>query len=91
MQVITIVMACDGTLQEAKKVVEYCYEVQEQLPERSEAREELFRLLTMMENRKLQFSAADFFVVNRRLIFSILNVATMYFIIIIQFRQQRSA
>lgn len=80
-------MSCDRTLQEAKASIKICHDLQEQLPPQSEAREEMFRLLSIMKSRKPRFSAGGFFDVNRHTIFSVLYVATTYFIIIIQLRQ----
>lgn len=42
----------------------------------------------MVESRRARFSAADFFVVSRNTIFALSYVATTYFIIVVQFRQQ---
>lgn len=88
MQTVVIVISCDITLQKANEIVEICYDLQETLPTYSKEREEVFKLLEFVMSRKPKYSAADFFVVNRKTLFSVLYVATTYIIVIIQFREE---
>lgn len=87
MQTFAIIMSCDGSLQKAKDIVKFCQDHQDELPSRSEEREEIFKLLLLIDTRKPKFSAAGYFTINRKTIFTVLYVTTTYIIILVQFRQ----
>lgn len=87
METVAIVMSCDKTAEEASDVIVKCERLQNQLPARSKEREEIFRLLLVVDTATPRFSAAEYFRIDRSTIFSMLNVAAAYLIIIIQFRQ----
>lgn len=87
-ETVAIVISCDKTAEEASGVIGICERLQEQLPTRSKEREEIFRLLLVIETGKVRFSAAEYLRIDRSAIFSMLYVATTYLIIIIQFKQQ---
>lgn len=80
-----IIISCDIASAEAQDTVNICYEIQENCPAVSTEREEFFTLITIAKNEEVQFTAADFFQVNRSIFFDILNVTVMYIIIVIQF------
>ncbi|XP_049820841.1 gustatory and pheromone receptor 32a-like [Aethina tumida] len=69
----------------AKKIVQTSLRLQHHLPQYSPTREELFRLCEKAAMFEPTFTAADFFVLDKSTILSILSTITTYFIVVVQF------
>lgn len=78
-------MSCAGTEQQANDSMNICRKLQEEMPIYSVEREEVFKLLIIMNSKKPKYSAAEFFNIDRKTIFVLLNAIATYFIIIVQF------
>lgn len=87
MKFIAIVVSCDITTREAQSIISACYDTQELLPPLSSRRNELLRLVDIVQREPVYFTAADFFNLNRSTIFGVLSVTATYYIITIQFNQ----
>lgn len=79
-------MSCDEVMEEARTIVKVCLEIQEDLD--PVEREEVFKLLALVEAKSVCCTAGNYFVLNRSCLFSILSVVTTYFIILVQFHQK---
>lgn len=79
--------SCDYVVAEANRTIKVCYEIQENLDYNE--RNELFNLLALVKARNPCYTAAGYIVVNRSTLFTLLSAVTTYFIIIVQFHQQR--
>lgn len=86
-QVGVMVISCDKVIMEAERIVNVCQEVQEILPSNSRERNEIFRLLVLVNAKRPIYSAANYFVVNRKALLGLLSVTTTYFIVMVQFNQ----
>lgn len=64
-------------------MVKVSHEMQEHF--NSSPRDEVFRLLALIEVKKPCYSAAGFFMLNKSTLFALFSAITMYFIILIQF------
>lgn len=84
---IAIVISCDRVAREAGRIVSVCHKIQEKLPQSSWERNEIFKLLTLVNSKKALYTAADYFIVSRSTLFGLLSVTTTYFIILVQFNQ----
>lgn len=84
-EVTTIVMSCESVSMEAAKIVSVCLEVQEKMPTPSWERKEIYKLLTVTSTKTGLYTAANYFVLFRGTLFSLLSVTTTYFIIMVQF------
>lgn len=82
-------MSCDTTAREANKMIQVCYDVEQRLPAMSANRKELLRLIKFAKDEAAEYTAADFFPVNRATALGFINVTTTYFIIVIQFHRKR--
>lgn len=85
---MAIIISCDVTTCETKKVIKLASAIQEDLPLMSLERKEMLNLIMLVRNINPHYTAADFFKVNRTTLFGLLSVATTNFIIIIQFNLQ---
>ncbi|XP_023313218.1 putative gustatory receptor 2a [Anoplophora glabripennis] len=79
--------SCDWAVKEAEKLVTTCYKYQAYFPTFSEEKQELLNLANQIINNKPAFTAAGFFEVNCRTLFTLFGTTTTYFIVIIQFNQ----
>lgn len=75
---------CDATANEGQTIATTALKYEKNFPLNSEERRELMRLAGCVMHRKIAFTAAGFFDVNRRNIFALFGTATTYFIILIQ-------
>ncbi|KAJ3631276.1 hypothetical protein MTP99_012414 [Tenebrio molitor] len=82
-----LILACDAARSESYKTVFLCYKLREKFPDKSEEQKELLQLAQIVEVNKANFSAADFFDVNRNTLFGIFGTITTYLIVTIQFNE----
>lgn len=82
-----LIISCDLTAREANNTIKICYDVQENFPSSSTSRNELLRLIRFATIQKTQYTAANFFSVNRKTVLGLFNVTATYFILIIQFHR----
>ncbi|XP_060532093.1 gustatory receptor family protein 3-like [Cylas formicarius] len=75
----------DMVSSQSNKLVTTCYAIQKNLNIFCERRQELVDFCDQIEMRKVKFSAARFFTINRSVIFTHVSVAASYFIVIVQF------
>nr|CAH7734466.1 unnamed protein product [Callosobruchus chinensis] len=80
-----IILCCESATAAGNKVEKTCHKLQENFELTSKAREELFRLAEITKSFAPKFTAANFFVINKGTILGIINIATTYLIVIIQF------
>lgn len=85
---VAVIISCDITTSETKKVVKLACRFQETMPIAAPERTELYNLIVLARNINPRYTAADFFNLNRTTLFALLSVTTTYFIIIIQFNLQ---
>lgn len=83
-------MISDQTIKEAQRSVSICYALEENVNVGVEDKRKLLELAEMIKLRPPCITAAGFFVVDRRVLFTILNITTTYFIVIIQFHTKSS-
>lgn len=82
MEVIVLILSCNGVITEANRI---CYNVPENLG--FNERMELFNLLILVRAKKPCYTAAGFFTLNKSTLFALLSTTTTYFIILVQFHQ----
>ncbi|KAJ8918007.1 hypothetical protein NQ315_011460 [Exocentrus adspersus] len=82
---ILVMFSCDWAIKEAEKLVPTCYKCQAYFPTFSEEKQELLNLANQIINNKPAFTAAGFFEVNCRTLFTLFGTTTTYFIVIVQF------
>lgn len=85
---MAVIISCDITICETKKILKLACKYQEKMPLVSLERSELLHLIMLVRNINPCYTAADFFNVNRRTLFALLSVTTTYFIVMIQFNLQ---
>ncbi|XP_049821181.1 putative gustatory receptor 28b [Aethina tumida] len=81
---VWVMQECDATANEGQTIATTALKYEKNFPLNSEERRELMRLAGCVMHRKIAFTAAGFFGVNRRNIFALFGTATTYFIILIQ-------
>lgn len=74
----------DSTFQEAETFVNICCKTQELIQDSEEA-DTLIKLTSYAEHFKKEFSAAGFFYIEKRIIFSIIQHGATYLIVAVQF------
>lgn len=87
-EVVALVMSCDGVLAEVNHTIDICDHLQEQLFDHFKEREEIFKLIVLTKTKYPLYTAANYFVISRSLLFSLLSVTTTYFIIVVQFNSK---
>lgn len=87
MQIYMVVISCDRVIAKAEQIVDTCCEVQENLQTRSSERNQVFELLKLIGSKKLSYSAAGYFIINKSTLFGLIGVITTYFIVLLQFHQ----
>ncbi|KAL1513955.1 hypothetical protein ABEB36_003292 [Hypothenemus hampei] len=80
-----ILLACDEIMQESKKLMITCYDLQDCISIYSEPYQELQRFTEKISKIKIKFSALGFFEVNKGLVFPIVGSVATYFFVIEQF------
>ncbi|XP_060520700.1 uncharacterized protein LOC132698560 [Cylas formicarius] len=85
-----VMLSCDLVMKESEKVLVLCVELQEKFPEDSAEYHELRNLCDKLTLRKIKFTAAHCFDVDRSTIFSLVSNTVTYFIAIIQFIEKDS-
>lgn len=78
-------MCCDQTVKEARRTISLCYSMRENDHITTEAKQELQLLAETVAHNCPYLTAADFFIMDRRIIFGVFSITTTYFIAIIQF------
>lgn len=78
----------DSSVQEAKTFVDICYKMQEQLNPDSKEIDTFKKLTSYAQHFTRNFSAAGFFYIRKRIIFSIIEHAATYLIVAIQFNER---
>lgn len=78
-------MCCDQTVREARRTISLCYIMREDERIATEAKNELQHLAHIVAHNCPSLTAADFFNMDRRVIFGVFSITTTYFIAIIQF------
>lgn len=63
-----------------------CQKIEDRLPVASNERNAVLGLKNVLLRRKCVFSAAGFFQINRKTIFSLLSVVATYLVILFQFQ-----
>lgn len=84
---MVLIISCDKVVTEATRIIEISHKIQDKID--FNGREEIFNLLILVKASKPHFTAAGFFKLNRSTLFSILSVTTTYFIILLQFHQDK--
>ncbi|KAJ8948040.1 hypothetical protein NQ318_003374 [Aromia moschata] len=85
MESLYIIMCCERATVAGNRMKQLCHKLQEDFGDNSSPRKELFKLAQLVENFKPKFTAANFFVINQSTILDIINIATTYLIVVIQF------
>lgn len=81
---IWIMQACDSTEIEYECLVDTSLKLSKQFSLNSNEKKELLDFGTDMLNRKIQFTAARFFNINRQNIFMLFSSTATYFIVLVQ-------
>ncbi|KAJ8948617.1 hypothetical protein NQ314_008380 [Rhamnusium bicolor] len=68
-----------------KEMSQLCHKLQGNFDVDSKVRKELFKLADIARSYEPEFTAANFFVINKGTILGIINIATTYLIVLIQF------
>lgn len=76
-----MVVSCDRVVAEAKGILNICYETQRNMDYNE--REEVFKLLVLIDTKKPRYTAADYFTLNKSTIFALLSTVTTYFIVLV--------
>ncbi|XP_067626202.1 putative gustatory receptor 28a isoform X2 [Eurosta solidaginis] len=87
--ILLIVEGCSKTIRESSKTAAIVHKILN-LSEDSDVQDRLFRLSLQLSHRRVVFTAAGLFNLDRTLIFTISGAATCYLIILIQFRSSPS-
>ncbi|XP_060518219.1 uncharacterized protein LOC132697009 [Cylas formicarius] len=81
----TVMLCCDFVVRESEKLLVTCIDLQRRFPLDSAEYRELQSFADTLTKRKISFSAANFFKINRSAMFSMLGTTLTYFITSIQF------
>lgn len=81
---VRLSMCCDGTVKEARRTITLCCTIQEDEHTNTEAKQELQLLAQTVAHNHPYLTAADFFIMDRRVIFGVFSITTTYFIAILQ-------
>lgn len=85
---MALIISCDYAANEANNVIKVCYKVQENL--NSARKEEVFNFLALIDANKPCYTAAGYFELDRSILFTFLSTATTYFIIVVQFNNNKN-
>lgn len=78
-------MCCQQIMDESEKISWLCCNMQHRIGRGNKGYDELESLGNIVNNERIEFSAAGFFPVNRSTICSLLSSVTTYFIVVKQF------
>ncbi|XP_049820550.1 uncharacterized protein LOC126264902 [Aethina tumida] len=81
---VWVMQECNEAAKEGENIAITAFKHEKSFPLNSEERRELLNLAHYVVQRKIRFTAAGFFEVNRRNIFALFGTTTTYFIILIQ-------
>lgn len=76
---------CGATSNEAKRIISLCYLLQEDIEAYSKEKSDLVEFSNLVAHNFVKFTAANFFVIDKRIMFKIFNVTTTYMIVLLQF------
>ncbi|XP_060524885.1 uncharacterized protein LOC132701176 [Cylas formicarius] len=82
--VSAITFSCHATVKESEKLIGICYKLQEKFHIYSEEYQEIQNLINLVTTKRVTFTAADFFEINKPILFALVSTATSYFIVVIQ-------
>ncbi|KAF7286050.1 hypothetical protein GWI33_008353 [Rhynchophorus ferrugineus] len=80
-----LMMSCDKAKRASEKLLITCLNLQEKYPSTSEEYHELSMFIDKLNNRKISFTAANFFEIHRSTMFAVIGNTTTYFIALVQF------
>lgn len=83
---MAIIFSCDGVIKEITQIIDACYKLDTNLPPQSFQRNEVYRLLMLMNSRRAEYTAGGYFAINKTTLFQLLSVTTTYFILLVQFK-----
>lgn len=80
-----VIFACDAAVQDANKLSKKCCIISDNLPMIFEEKEELGRLQKLIQDRRPEFTAANFFEIKRSTLLSVIATTTTYMIVVLQY------
>ncbi|KAG5876270.1 hypothetical protein JTB14_013007 [Gonioctena quinquepunctata] len=83
---LMIILSCEAASSAGRNIEKECFKLQERLEMNSRSREELFKLSRIARSCNPNFTAANFFVINKSTILRIINLVTTYSIVMIQLK-----
>lgn len=82
---LVLTLSCDRAVLEANQIIKVCTEIQINL--NNFERKEVLNFIILTNMKKIGYTAAGYFVLNKGSLFALLSTATTYLIILIQFNQ----
>ncbi|XP_030752758.1 putative gustatory receptor 28a [Sitophilus oryzae] len=80
-----LMICCDKAKRSSEKLLITCLNLQEKYPSSSDEYHELSVFADKLSHRKIQFTAANFFEIQRSTLFGVIGNTTTYFIALVQF------
>ncbi|ENN73773.1 hypothetical protein D910_11830 [Dendroctonus ponderosae] len=81
----SIAFACDLVTLETEKLLNSCYQLQEEFDCKSHEYQQLQSFGSYISNNGIRFTAAEFFEIKRSTILSVIATSTTYFVALVQF------
>lgn len=86
--VAVISFTCEAIQENVMKIPSHCYKLLEEIHIDNEIRKELYSLASFTKNEVPTFTAAEFVVLNRCTVTSLLSATTSYFIVTLQINEK---